>query len=802
MSFQKRLIVSVSLILLLAFGGLEYFLYRSVHQAGVESLRAQADKIHYFIMSMRKIYQRQFLESELGVTDQTVGFLPAHSLNRISRDYADNWDHSGFSVNTVSDQPRNPAQQADAVELQAMAYFRENDEAQVLFRPFDNDRGERYYLYARPIWVQKRCLKCHGKQSEAPESIRARYDTAFDYELGDLRGVLSIKMPYATVAAQIRSSFFGIFLGHVAIALVIIVIIALTIRHYFSTPLQQLTRAVEITGTGDYRHRIQPPGGEFQTFVDAYNKMLGTLEENIAALEHSSSSLAESEGRLALLLESLDEGVFGVDTQGRTTFVNPSASKMFGYSAEELIGSEIHELIHHQRDDGTPITREACPIHRTLRDGKPQQVDNEVFWRRDGACFPVEYTCSPLTRDGETVGGVVTFRDITSRKQAEQALLDAKNHAEAAANAKANFLAVMSHEIRTPMNGIIGVPQLLYQTPLDKDQRHYIGILEDASTSLLKLLNDILDFSKLESGRLALEQAPFDTCALVRSVVEQHRHRAEEQGLGLSLTCEPHPIRVMGDSARIGQVLNNLIGNALKFTHRGGIEVRLHSRPTDTDRLALTLEVQDTGIGIAEENLSKIFDTFSQADSSIVRKYGGSGLGLSICRQILHMMESELEINSEPGIGSTFGFTLLLPPAPSPTSDPEGAATHALTRPTSTPPVLLAEDDPTNRIIIQKMLEMFDYRVDAAENGEQAVELARSGDYAAILMDLRMPVMDGLSATVEIRKFAPDLPVIALTANVVQGNRERCLEAGMNDYLAKPLGSEDLRRIMERWVDQ
>jgi PAS domain S-box-containing protein len=402
-------------------------------------------------------------------------------------------------------------------------------------------------------------------------------------------------------------------------------------------------------------------------------------------------------------------------------------------------------------------------------------------------------------------GMIVTLTDISPLKAAESAMKEAKEVADAASAAKSTFLANMSHEIRTPMNAILGYAHLLGKTPLQPVQTERLGKIEEAGKHLLSIINDILDISKIEAGKLVLEQTSFPLSSIIDHVRSLVAESAGAKGLSIAIDYGAVPTTLHGDPTRLRQALLNFASNAVKFTERGGITLRARLLERQGEQLLVRFEVEDTGIGIPADACASLFQAFKQVDASTTRKYGGTGLGLAITQRLAHLMGGETGVESEPGVGSTFWFTARLSAgqatigAESPTlSAPERAIRrhHAGAR------ILLVEDDSMNQEIACELLKETALHVDIAENGRQAVAKATSTNYALILMDMQMPEMGGVEATTIIRTI-PDrrwTPIIAMTANAFDEDRERCIQAGMSDFIAKPVDPEILFNTLAKWL--
>ncbi|MDX2192577.1 MAG: PAS domain-containing protein [Gemmatimonadales bacterium] len=493
----------------------------------------------------------------------------------------------------------------------------------------------------------------------------------------------------------------------------------------------------------------------------------------------------------------------------RIVYVNDAFTRLTGYAPEEVIGRSPR-LLQAPGTDRAALAR----VRQALRAWRP--VTEELLNRhKDGEERWVELSIVPVADEsGWFTHWVSVQRDVTARRRAADAMEAALHRqrelalaAEAAARSKSEFLANMSHEIRTPMNGVLGTLDIVLGTPLEPDQRRLVETSYESARALLQVLDDILDFSKIEAGKLQLVREPFDLRRSVAHVLELFRQRAEPSGLSLTAELDPAiPARLAGDEGRLRQVLLNLVGNAVKFTHDGGVEVRASVQAEDADGLLLRVEVEDSGIGLAPAAAARLFQPFEQADASTTRRYGGTGLGLTICRQLVAMMGGTIGVTSEEGIGSTFTFTVRLGRAED-AGAPEAAV--AAPAPVTTGAalagarVLLAEDHPINRMVALELLQPLGVLVDVAEDGAQAVQAAGRTAYDLVLMDCQMPVLDGFEAATAIRAAegaGRRVPIVALTANAMRGDRERCLAAGMDDHVAKPVTRQALLEALGRWL--
>ena len=496
------------------------------------------------------------------------------------------------------------------------------------------------------------------------------------------------------------------------------------------------------------------------------------------------------------LIESNIDAIMTTDPAGIITDVNKQMEALTGCTRDELIGAPFKGFF-------TDPERAEAAIKRVL--SEKSVTDYELTARaRDGKQTVVSYNATTFYDRNRTLQGVfAAARDVTERKRVEAELQQAKAAAESASRTKSDFLASMSHEIRTPMNAIMGIADLLAKTALSPEQDKYVQIFRRAGDNLLNLINDILDLSKVEASQLELERTGFSLKDHLEKVTEMVVARAEEKGLAMVCEIAPDVANdLIGDPTRLRQVLLNLLGNAIKFTESGEVTLRVASDANPSVPTALRFTVTDTGIGIPDEKLSRVFERFTQADSSTTRRFGGSGLGLTISKRLVELMGGRIWVESEVGSGSVFAFAVPFEIATTvnrPTAAPVGTGPEAALPALR---ILLAEDSPDNCIITIAYLEDTPYQVDIAGTGAIACEKFRTGRYDLVLMDRQMPVMDGLTATRTIRAWEqandrPPTPIVALTASALKGDREKCLAAGCTAFLTKPIKQEVLLQAIK-----
>lgn len=513
---------------------------------------------------------------------------------------------------------------------------------------------------------------------------------------------------------------------------------------------------------------------------------------------NTARALEESQARLAEAQRIAHLGSWETDLESGLMTASSQFFRILGYTEDHYEPGNYFDYFRkhaHPQDLGEAMQAfSRCVIER-----EEIELDMRIITESDEV-KPVEVHCRPiLDTKGDTIRILGTLQDISGRKSVEKTLIEARDLAERSASAKEEFLANMSHEIRTPMNAILGFANLLYETSLTEEQREYLTAIDTAGEALIAIINDILDLSKIESGRLTFSRIPFDLSMLLEALKRIFAGRAKERGLDLSTFTGPGvPHYLVGDEVRLNQLLMNLVGNALKFTSEGEIAVEVKCLEEEDDAVRLLFEVHDTGIGIPRDKQRAIFESFTQASNETTRKYGGTGLGLTICKRIVELQQGRIGVNSEEGEGSTFFFELDFAIA---TEDQLKAnqKVRQLMPKVELPPlhILLVEDNPMNQRLTIRLLEKMGHTLAIANNGREALEIIETDTFNLILMDIQMPEMDGYEATRRIRNHSDpalrNLPIIAMTAHVFAEELEKCRAAGMNDFLPKPFKPDDLQ---------
>jgi PAS domain S-box-containing protein len=538
--------------------------------------------------------------------------------------------------------------------------------------------------------------------------------------------------------------------------------------------------------------------------IDAYGNISGffVLASDITPMKEAQQQVQNAENRMQAILDNVLDGIITIDGKGIIISVNPAAITLFGYSREEMVGQNVKILMPEPtRSDHDGYLARYRSTGKTKAIGVGRELEGLA---KDGRIFPMELTVTEMALHGDRMF-VGLVRDITERRRAQEETKLARQAAEEANRTKSDFLANMSHEIRTPMNAIIGMTHLAQKTNPTAKQKEYLTKIGNAAEALMGIINDILDFSKIEAGKLDLECITFSLDAVLNNIEDMIGIKAGDKGVKMSLSVLPDvPRTLIGDPLRLGQILINLVNNAVKFTASGEVTIQVMNVPDAPEPGRLTFSVRDTGIGMTKEQVSRLFQPFNQADTSITRKYGGTGLGLAISKQLCEIMGGDIRVESEPGKGSTFIVTAQFGVSEE-TLSVAAQPQHALALTAKSlvgRKVLLVEDNEINRDLAVELLSDMGMLVTLAENGQEGVERIIAETFDLVLMDIQMPVMDGLTATKLIRggeRFR-NLPIIAMTAHAMSGDRERSLEAGMNDHITKPINPSRLRETLIQWM--
>ncbi len=621
----------------------------------------------------------------------------------------------------------------------------------------------------------------------------------------------TLRLRFSDEVPHDASARLGVLLAGSGIASFLVAVLALwlSMRLWVSPPIARMLASIRNGTAGQERQPIAwEAGDEMGQIIAAYNEMVAReasqefslrgLNASLRALnrelearvDNRTTELQASEGRLRAIIDTVADGILTADIRGTIRSASRSAGHIFKMPASALEGRPLSVMLS---EGGEPDD--------LIHGAASRRV---VAKRSDGSTFPMDVQVQLVPEAGGQLF-TICVRDLTTQLAYEEGLKTARDAAERADRAKSDFLAVITHELRTPLNGVIGMTGLLLDSKLDPQARRFAETLREAGEHLLQLINDVLDFTKLEANRLSYEEIVLEPAGVVNSALDLIRHRARAKGLQLEAKIDPGvPAQMRGDPGRLRQVLMNLVSNAVKFTEKGEVRVEVAAEPdAEAGWMVLKIAVSDTGIGIAPDDLPKLFLEFSQIDSSISRRFGGTGLGLAICRKLLAGMGGTISAESQPGHGSTFRFTARLramtpaeQEAAAPAPPPRRRATPSGSSPGGATPrgralrVLVAEDNQTNQVVIRAMVSKLGHRADLVGNGLEALEAAQARPYDLVLMDVMMPEMDGIEATKRIRAL-PDaagrIPIIGLTAHAAATEHEACRQSGMQRVLTKPV---------------
>jgi PAS domain S-box-containing protein len=559
-----------------------------------------------------------------------------------------------------------------------------------------------------------------------------------------------------------------------------------------NTRIDHISRMIFEIASGNYDYNVARTEKEDE--LDAIVVGINMLREELKATTVSRDYMDN-------LFKGVVDLIFILDKNFIIQSVNEAVEELLGFKQAEMQGRSFISVLEQNSVLALDTVKRSLTQNKFIKDIELRISDKHA------QCIPTASSFSVLYDKGVETGILIIAKDISRLKQAEEEMRKAKEHAEAANVAKSRFLANMSHEIRTPLNGILGITEILKDDITDQTQTEYLDIISTSGQNLAKLINDILDLSKIESGKLNLETVPFAFSKTINNNIQAYKHLAEQKGLAFNCHIDENiPATVVGDSTRINQILTNLVGNAIKFTEKGSVDVTFTKLATDGRDIVLCGEVKDTGIGIPKEKEKIIFESFAQADDSVTRKYGGTGLGLTIVENLLKQMDGKIEVinNADPGTtGTIFRFTFKLQENQIATksSIQENAVVMKKNFQRAFN-ILVVDDNDINRLIARKILESFGAVVTMAATGPDAITLIQSKDFDMIFMDIQMPGMDGYETTRAIRSLNFKNPIIALSANAFNEHVQQSLEAGMNGHLTKPFTPQQIQQVVAKYLGE
>jgi PAS domain S-box-containing protein len=749
----------------------------TVEQYTVEMAANQASSVTQF----RNYYNNEIVPKarEAGMTmthdfRQTPNSLPLPATLTIELgEYLSKVEHNTH-VALYSDYPfpwRASGRKLDDFQQQALVHLRSNSEQP--FVRLETIQGVQMLRYAQADRMIEKCVSCHNSHPQSPKT---------DWKVGDVRGALEVDIPVARWQEAANKVLHRAFAGGIALLLIGLGYVWTSIKRLRESLLQAQKLEQESEWANVH------------------------LREEIAERQSAEQDLQVSESKLRGIFTSVPDAIVVADAYGIIVQCNPATQKMFGFSEEELLGNNLAILM-----SKTTATQHDGILHDYRQFGRttsPTQARVVIAMRKNGETFPLRLTVSEAHVGAERYLIGVMQDDTTTQNQQSQ-LRDAKEKAELANRLRGEFLANMSHEIRTPMNGIVGMTNLALDQAVSAEQREYLTLAKDSAEHLLWVINDILDFSKIEAGALSLEPTMMNLAALLTQLSRTFEIQAMAKGISLTYHYDKDvPVWLLLDPVRVRQVLNNLIGNAVKFTASGGIHITVSTAEAMADDIAeqkmLMITVKDTGIGFDDTHTEMLFNPFTQADGSVTRSFGGTGLGLAITRSLVHMMGGSITATSKQQQGSSFCVKL-----PIVSVNDEGATIAAgASSPASAKRValdiLLVEDHPINQKLVSILLEKMGHVCTLASDGFEALEKSAQHKFDLILLDVMMPGLDGISALKQLRErelkegASPPTPVIMVTAYAMTGDRERFLDMGADGYVSKPISNEALRDEIKR----
>jgi PAS domain S-box-containing protein len=749
---------------------------RVVFQYATESAQEHAESVTQF----RNFYAQELVPRAIAAGVEVThdyksrsNALPLPATLTIELGHYMSQVDGGTQVRLYSDLPfpwRASERRLDNFQTQALAHLQKNPEVPFVREELLN--GQRVLRYAQADRMLTGCVACHNHYEGSPKT---------DWKVGDVRGALEVILPvsqWQSATTDVLTRTFSVLL---AVVLGGLLMVWLSVR--------RIRGALQVA----------------RDLSTQRQQAIGQLHQEISERQMVEQELRLSESKLNSIFTAVPEAIVVADGRGRIVQCNVATAEIFGFELQDLIGQNIKILMQPQEramHDGY-LEAYALTGQKHLLN-QPRIVQG---MRKDGTLFPVRITVKE-TRVDDAHFFIGVIQDFTAIQHTQDLLVEAKNKAEQANRMRGEFLANMSHEIRTPMNGILGMTELAMTTEDNQTQKEYLSLARDSASHLLHIINQILDFSKIEAGALELEELTVCPAQLVRHTVRSLEQLAQAKGVVLKVDNDPAlPELVWMDPVRVRQVLTNLVGNAIKFTEDGSVTVQTKVLPSaETNAVLMQLSVTDTGIGFDASRAEALFSPFTQADGSITRSFGGTGLGLAITRSLMQLMGGDVTAKSEQGQGACFTITLPLRRVLETTADTvvAGALPVDVEGPVAKPlSVLLVEDHEINRKLAQIMLQRMGHTFVLANDGQQALDCLDKEHFDVVLLDVMMPVMDGLTALHiwrerEVERQLPRTTVLMVTAHAMTGDRERFMAAGADGYVSKPMSEQSLRKEINR----
>ena len=779
MNLKTKLLLAIGIILTLGFIVIEYSFYASIKKQAEKNLYNQAERIRNVLMATRRIYHQQFLASEIGLTPKTLGFLPAHAMNRISKDFAENWDQSGFTFNNISDRPRNPNQAADKNELMIMQYFRENPNKTIYFAPFSKQNGNVFYIYARPIWVEEYCHKCHGPRNMAPPTIKEAYDTGFDYKVGDLRGLISIKLPATAIYTIAWENFKGNFFIHAFIFILIFLLVNQIINTYFNTPLSKLVNHMQNLSHDKKNNHISGLKGEFAVLGRTFNKMYDKITSH-------QSKLAESEEKFRALAENSPDIIMRLDRELRHLYVNKSIVDYTGISQEDFLGKTPREI-------GFPrerIKKWEDSIAQVFATAKPLEVHLEMGTVK--GIVVMDWKMAPeLSHYGKVETVLCTSHDVTERRYLE----DQVRHAQKM-EAVGQLAGGIAHDFNNILTSIQGYANLLCRkAPPDSEVEEAAKSIEIGSKQASELTKQLLGFARKGKDR----NIPIDIKYVIEDVIKLLKRTIDKRIKVIEDFMAGHRV-VQGDPDQIVQVLLNLTINARDAMPDGGElvistdEVLLDDEYCSfnselTPGRHLKISISDTGCGIPKEIQSNIFEPF------FTTKERGTGMGLATVYGIVKNHNGLVQVSSNTDQGTT--FVVYLPLLEQSIAE-DLWDINVVIPPHVGGTVLVIDDEEIVRNFVARMLDQLGYKIILAASGKEGLTSFKEhhNNIDLVILDIVMPESDGMDCFDGLKKIDPKVKLIITTGYTSDGRVRDILDRGAHCFIQKPYTIDELSKSM------